>query len=179
MLRVEDVLACLACGSLQVQPVEGEGLVRIEIDGLINRSRLVRVRLIGMEECWQDRLSHAVILERSSDWYRHSLHCYSHLAELIIAGLHDSLVDVPVVAVGDEKFYPSGCACVQSFSEEHFPEKLRKTAFGHRLFLGALLAGRPDALERLKRLPASTRRRIEAEVKQLRLRRPGRPLSLS
>lgn len=189
--RVEDVLARLACGSLQVRLVRGEGApemtVTVEVEGLINRSRLVRVRLIttgeqtrsGERMDWEARPCHAVVLARSSDWYWHSLHCYAHPADCIIAGVHDTMVDVPVIALDEERLYSPGQGCIQSFSEEHFPERLRKTHFGHRLLVSGLLAGRPDALDRLKRLPASTRRRLLAELKRLRVRRPGRPLALS
>ncbi|RAQ97492.1 hypothetical protein [Thermogemmatispora tikiterensis] len=176
--RVEDALARLACGSLQLAgagPTEGASY-QVQIEGLINRSRLVRVRVMAAASL---QAYHAVVLARSSDWYWYSLHCYEHPATAIIAGVHDAVVDVPVIALDEERWYPAGRARIQGFSEQLFPERVRKTHFGHRLLLSGLLCGRADAFERLWRLPASTRRRILAELKRLRLRRRGRPLALS
>jgi hypothetical protein len=57
-------------------------------------------------------------------------------------------------------------------------ELLRRSRYGHCVLVGALIVGRKEAAERLMTFPERTRYDIEAEVRRLRHRRPGRPLKL-
>jgi len=130
----------------------------------------------------------AVILARSSDWYKYNLNTYDSGMEVAIVGTHDSCVSVPVVAMDSLEWYdPYKTRFEQSLppaKDLHLPEhpdrfeRLRHTHYGHCVLVGALIVGRKEAIERLMTLPPSTQWRIEAEVRRLRHRRPGRPLIL-
>ncbi|GCE48507.1 hypothetical protein EI42_04813 [Thermosporothrix hazakensis] len=129
-----------------------------------------------------------VILARSSDWYRYNLNTYQHGMEAAIVGTHDSCISVPVLAMDSLEWYePYKTRFEQSlppakdFRLPDNPDKfdrLRRGHYGHCVFVGALIVGRKEAIDRLMRLPERTRFGLEAEVKRLRHRRPGRPLKL-
>ncbi len=130
----------------------------------------------------------AIILARSSDWYRYNLNTYASGMEAAIVGTHDSCVSVPVLAMDSLEWYePYKTRFEQSLRPADDvdivakPDKfelLRRTHYGHCVLVGALIVGRKEAVERLMTLPPRTRRRIEAEVRRLRHRRAGRPLKL-
>jgi hypothetical protein len=147
-----------------------------------------------------ERVHLAVVLARSSDWYNYSLNCterYKHNITCIIAGTHDSCVNIPVWAMDTmrwhfEKTYRGDFGDMMPILDENgdpmkgadekyigdlFDEK-RKTHYGHNMLIGALMQDRMEAVERLKTLPEQTRLRIEREVKRLHKRRAGRPLPL-
>ncbi|GHO54787.1 hypothetical protein [Ktedonobacter robiniae] len=129
-----------------------------------------------------------VILARSSDWYRFCLNTYHTGLEAAIVGTHDSCVSVPVLAMDSLEWYePFKIRFEQSLPPARDlqipgnPDKfelLRRTTYGHRVLIGALIVGRKEAVARLMTLPERTRFRLEAEVKRLRHRRAGRPLKL-
>src|ERR1700680_2559672 len=137
----------------------------------------------------------AVILARSSDWYRYGLNTYRHDIECVIAGTHDSCLEVPVLAMDNLEWHdidklrldfeqllaPAARGIVNpkaSMNREDNPDvfeaRYRKTRYGHRVLVGSVIRGRKDASERLMTLPERTRFRIEAEARYLRKRRPGR-----
>jgi hypothetical protein len=131
----------------------------------------------------------AVVFARSSDWYHFSLNCverWKHGISCIVCGTHDSCVDVSVLAMDSLKWYPPLEMRVKSLEPKVNAngkpldafEHRRKTQYGHNILVGALMCGRTDAIKRLASLPESTRLRIEAEVRRLHMRRPGRPLTL-
>ena len=130
-----------------------------------------------------------VILARSSDWYTYSLNypLWKHGITAVVCGTHDSCLPVPVLALDAMRWYkakelrdvfgplqptfgPDGKLIPDSF------DQARKSHYGHNMLIGALICGREDAIARLQSLNPRTRRRIEAEVRQLHTRRPGRPL---
>lgn len=121
----------------------------------------------------------AVILARSSDWYKYSLNIaeWKHGCAAIICGTHDSCVSVPVLALDAMKWYEGGKmrAVFGPIDSDTF-ERARKSHYGHNMLVGALMCGRTDALAKLQSLPDSTRYRIESEIRQLHTRRQGRPL---
>lgn len=133
----------------------------------------------------------AVLLTRSSDWYRYSLNCVTFLHGLtcIVCGTHDSCIErVPVLALDALRWYAPKEMRVKSLEpttkrtsngrpDDAF-EHQRKSHYGHAMLIGALMCGRRDALARLKTLPPRTQRRIEAEVCRLHCRRPGHPLKI-
>jgi hypothetical protein len=133
----------------------------------------------------------AVVLARSSDWYRYSLNCverWKHSITCIVCGTHDSCVPVLVVALDTSRWYNP---CETRLKGDTLEPKLdshgrpvdafegrRRSHYGHNILIGALMCGRVDAVKRLLSLPPSTRFRIEAELRRLHMRRPGRPLSV-
>jgi hypothetical protein len=130
----------------------------------------------------------AIILARSSEWYKYCLNTYNSGMEAAIVGTHDSCVAVPVLAMDSLEWYePYTTRFEQSLvpspglrlpdRPDRF-ERLRRSHYGHCVLVGALIVGRREAAERLMTFPPRTRRAIEAEVKRLRHRRPGRPLKL-
>jgi hypothetical protein len=132
------------------------------------------------------------VLARSSDWYAYSLNCverWKHDITCIVCGTHDSCIDIPVLALDTLRWYEAKTTRIKG--DDLSPKKLdakgrpidafearRITEYGHNIFIGALMCGRLDAVRRLEALPDSTRFRIEAKLKRLHLRRPGRPLSV-
>jgi hypothetical protein len=134
----------------------------------------------------------AVILARSSDWYRFSLNypLWKHGITAVVCGTHDSCLPVPVLALDAMKWYKAkelrdifgplqptldtnGKLIPDTF------DQARKSHYGHNMLIGALMCGLPEATARLQSLPDRTRFRIEAEVRQLHTRRQGRPLEVA
>lgn len=131
----------------------------------------------------------AVVLARSSDWYRYSLNCverWKHGLTCIVCGTHDSCVEVCVLAIDTMKWYEPKEMRLKTLAPKLNAqgkpidafEQRRKSLYGHNLLVGALMCGRTDALERLKSLPPGTQWRIEAELRRLHMRRQGRPLTV-
>src|SRR5579871_1961803 len=134
----------------------------------------------------------AVILARSSDWYKWSLNCkeaYGHTITCIVCGTHDSCVDMPILALDNTRWYDATKMrddfgpLQPTFNEQKqfvpdlFDTK-RKTQYGHNMLIGALMCKREDALARLATLKKHTRLRIEAEVRKLHHRRVGHPFTV-
>lgn len=127
----------------------------------------------------------AIILARSSHWYRYNLNTYASGIEAIIAGTHDSCVNVPVLAMDTLEWtdpfktrFEYSLPLPKDPRQEDTFARFRKSHYGHCVLVGALIMGRKEAIDRLMTFPARTRRNIEAEVRRLRHRRPGRPLKL-
>jgi hypothetical protein len=129
-----------------------------------------------------------IILARSSEWYRFNLNTYDCGIEAAIVGTHDSCISVPVLAMDSLEWYDAH----KTRFEQSLPpspdlslpdrpdrfDRLRRSHYGHNVLVGALIVGRKEAVDRLMTFPERTRYDIEAEVKRLRHRRPGRPLKL-
>ena len=135
-----------------------------------------------------DRLR-VVILARSSDWYQFSLNVaeWDHGITAVVCGTHDSCIDRPVLALDAMKWYEAkkmraifGTLQPQyDANDKPIPDTFdhaRKSHYGHNMLVGALMVGREDAIARLQSLRPSTRYRIENELRQLHIRRQGRPL---
>lgn len=131
----------------------------------------------------------AVILSRSSDWYKYSLHVpeWKHELTACVCGTHDSCLSVPVLALDAMKWYESlkmrgifGDLQPQyDANDKPVPDVFdhaRKSLYGHNMLIGALMCNREDAKARLQTFKPSTRHRIEVEVKKLHQRRRGHPL---
>src|ERR1022692_3143626 len=136
----------------------------------------------------------AIVLARSSDWYRYSLNTdiswkHRHGITLILCGTHDSCLPVPVQALDHPKWYEPRTTrlrvdtlAVQHTDADGYPDdafdKTRRTMYGHSIFIGALMCGREDAIARLATMRESTVFRIKAELKHLHRRRGGRPIAV-
>lgn len=121
----------------------------------------------------------AVILARSSDWYKFSLNypLWEHGCTAIVCGTHDSCVSVPVLALDAMKWYgPKKMRDIFGPIDSESFDRARKSHYGHCMLLGALMMGREDARAKLQSMEPSTRYRIESELRQLHARRQGRPL---
>jgi hypothetical protein len=137
---------------------------------------------------YQGQEHRAVILARSSDWYRYSLNCVErirHGLTVVVCGTHDSCLDRPVLAMDALRWYaplemrvkslePTSKRTPDGRPDDSF-ERRRKSHYGHNMLIGALMCGRADAVKRLLTLPDSTRWRLEAEVRRLHKRREGHP----
>lgn len=120
------------------------------------------------------RARHAVILARSSDYYRYHLSDHEEL-RLVIAGLHDSYLHIPVWEMRTNKRYGSRETALSLTSPDF--DHARCTQFGHNILVSALICGDQAALALLKKLPKRTQRRIKSEVAELQEKRyQGRPL---
>lgn len=126
----------------------------------------------------------AVVLARSSDWYRYSLNAltWKHGLQVAVVGTHDSCLPVLVLAMDSLIWYdpyqiryhiaPSDTPYSDSF------EQRRKTKYGHNVLLGAFICGRQDAVDRVMTFKERTRLRYEAEKRKLLKRRRGRPFKV-
>lgn len=131
----------------------------------------------------------AVILARSSDWYKYSLNVpeWKHGLTACVCGTHDSCLPIPVLALDAMRWYEAEKMrdifgpLQPDYDENDEPipdsfDQARKSHYGHNMLIGALMCNREDARARLQSLKPSTRYRIEIEVKRLHQRRQGRPL---
>jgi hypothetical protein len=118
---------------------------------------------------------HAVVLARSSDYYHYHLEDHTDF-KLVICGLHDSYLHVPVWEMRTNKRY-NPCETAVSIASPEF-ERLRCTQFGHNILVGALAKGDEAATAFKKTLPPRTQRRLEREKEALQHGRyRGRPLA--
>ncbi len=121
----------------------------------------------------------AVLLVRSSDWYRYRLNVFGKLEgiELIVCATHDSCVDVEVWSVEEAKSYGPGETSISLASLRD--RKVRGTKYGALLFVAALLCSKQEALEILSDVPISTRYRYEQKVRTYANLKRGTKLSLA
>jgi hypothetical protein len=172
--RYEDVLVHLAQHTPLIFENSKGRSSQLLFDGVFNLSRSVQIR-------YQEKSYQAVVLARSSDWYYYSLNCtdrWKHHVTAVIVWTHDSCISVPVFALDERRVYGSfKAAGIENFNDEvQFPERFRKTAYGHHILVGGLMCLRADAQARLATLRPSTQRRIRAEIRRLSMRRRGGPL---
>jgi hypothetical protein len=118
---------------------------------------------------------HAVVLAKSSDYYHYHLADHPELG-LVVCGLHDSYLHLPVWEMRtNQRYIPRETAI--PIASEGF-DRIRRTAFGHTVLVGALINGDQTALTFLRSLPPRTQRRIRTEVEELQATRyRGRPLA--
>ena len=119
----------------------------------------------------------AVVLARSSDYYHYHLEDIPEF-NLVICGLHDSYLHIPVWEMCTNKRYSARETAIALTSPDF--DRLRRTQFGHNILIGALIAGNKDALAFIDRkgFPERTRRRLKQKAKFLQEKRyRGRPLA--
>jgi hypothetical protein len=126
----------------------------------------------------RDRIRHAFVLAKSSDYYHYHLFDFSDF-RLLIVGQHDSYVQMTVWETSTNKIYKPAETAIALDSPEFL--KARSTQFGHNIFLGALICGNTTAVairDNKHLIPASTRCRIISEVQSIQTKRyRGRPLT--
>ena len=121
------------------------------------------------------RARHAVVLARASEYYHY------HLADrlefrLVICGLHDSYLHIPVWETRTNKRFAPRETAVEITSSEF--SHIRRTQFGHHILIGALVNKDKAALAFKETLPPRTQRRIAKEVQEIQdTRYRGRPLA--
>ncbi|HLZ62606.1 MAG TPA: hypothetical protein VKR06_37145 [Ktedonosporobacter sp.] len=158
-------------------------------------------RAVRIDVTWQGDRYPAIILTRSSDWYRFSLHLYAMgEVQLVIAGTHDSCLLLPVLSfdtllAGEKKdgtviVHPDKSKAISPLPLWYQPEEtrwslrelsdaFRKTEYGHAMLIGGLMCKLPEAYQRLADIPSKdTRLKINREVQRLQHRRPGRPIKI-
>lgn len=122
----------------------------------------------------------AVVLGRSSDWYKYRLNVYAQFegVQWVIAGTHDSCLSVPVWSVEEERLYEAYQTCIplHVLMDE---KKLLHTSFGHKLLLGAKLCGLPEADMIAANLKRSAQFDLLIEVRQHTHRKRGRQLKIA
>ncbi len=122
-----------------------------------------------------EKACHAVILARSSDYYHYHLADYTYF-KLIICGLHDSYVHLPVWETRTNKRYAPRETAISISSPEF--DHIRRTNFGHNILIGALINDDQTAMAFKAKLPLRTQSRVNREVSELQEKRyRGRPLA--
>lgn len=123
----------------------------------------------------------AVILGRSSDWYRYRLNVFAEFEGIqwVVAGTHDSCLGVPVWSVEEERLYQPYETCIP-FSDLLANPRLTHTEFGHKLLFGGMMCGLSEARQVAAQvLKRSARFKLERDVKKFTHRRRGRQLRIS
>ncbi len=124
-----------------------------------------------------EKAREAVVLARSSDYYHYNLSNYVQF-KLVIAGLHDSYLRLPVLEMRTNKRYGARETAI-AITDPSF-EKLRCTQFGHNILIAALSEGDPSAIAFIDKedFPVRTRTRLVQQAQELQdSRYQGRPLA--
>ena len=160
---------------------------------LISRSRRTRVAVvhaaphqgrritIRYQRDGHDEERVAVVLGRSSDWYKYRLNVFAEFEGIqwVVAGTHDSCLGVPVWSVEEEKLYEPYQTSVP-FSELLTNPRFRHTEFGHKLLFGGMMCGLSEARQvAAKALKRSALFQMERDVRRSTHRRRGRQLRIS
>lgn len=126
----------------------------------------------------RERRRQAFVLARTSDYYHYHLSDFPDF-RILIVGQHDSYVQMTVWETSTNKMYKPTETAVALDSPDFL--KIRKSEFGHNIFLGALICGDKAAIairDDKNIIPPSTRRRILSEVQAIQTKRyRGRPLT--
>jgi hypothetical protein len=123
-------------------------------------------------------IKRAAMLGRSSDYYHYSLFDSEEDFNLVIAGIHDSMLNLFVWETYTNRRYKPRELPVDI--EAPGFAKLKKTWYGHNILVGALICGnqRAIALKEKPHMHPKTRQRIEKEVSDLQHKNyRGRPLA--
>lgn len=118
---------------------------------------------------------HAVVLARSHDYYHYRLADHTELA-LVICGLHDSYLPLPVWEMRTNRRYGSRETAIPLVWPDF--ERVRRTHIGHSILLAAYAEGDKTATAYVKELPPRTQRRMKREKDAFQdTRYRGRPLA--
>ena len=121
------------------------------------------------------KAGHAVVLAKSSDYYHYHLGDYTEF-RLVICGLHDSYLHIPVWEMITNKRYEPRETSVALSSPDFL--RIRCTQYGHNILVGALINGDATALSVLKHIHPRTQRRLRQEAREIQHNRyRGRPLA--
>jgi hypothetical protein len=117
-----------------------------------------------------------LVLGRSSEWYAYRLNTYADTIGALVCATHDSCLTIPVFALDTPgSYYQPLTTRYHPLSK--IPARFFRTERGHKMLLGALLCRLPEAEQVLSGFPRSTRYHMELEVRQLLLRKRGRPIA--
>lgn len=118
----------------------------------------------------------AVVLARSSDYWHYHLEEDRPTLALVVAGLHDSYLHLPVWETSSNRRYAARETALPIGSPLF--DQARRTQQAHRTLLSALAAGNQAALNYLTTLPDRTQRRLRHDATNLQQQRyRGRPLA--
>ncbi|GCE06133.1 hypothetical protein [Dictyobacter aurantiacus] len=108
------------------------------------------------------KLRTAVVLAKSSEYYHYSLEDIPGLT-LVICGLHDSYLHIPVWEMNTNRRYKARETAV-SLTDPYF-DVIRCTQFGHSILLAAYAKGNADAIAFVesKQFPERSRTRMKRE----------------
>lgn len=121
------------------------------------------------------KAAHAVVLAKSSEYHHYHLGEYTEF-RIVICGLHDSYLQLPVWEMKTNKRYNARETAISITLPEF--ESVRCSQFGHNILLGAIICGNKDALQYLELLPPRTQRRLRHEAAEIQSDRyQGRPLA--
>ena len=134
----------------------------------VGRTYLARHQELG--------LIRLLVLGRSSEWYSYRLNTYADNIDAVVCATHDSCLPIPVFALDTPGSHYKPLA-TRYHPLSKIPMHFFRTERGHKMLLGALMCRLPEAEQVLSSFPRSTRYHIELEVKQLLLRRRGRPIA--
>jgi hypothetical protein len=129
---------------------------------------------LKVPECLQ-KAGYAVILAKSSEYHYYHLEDRTEL-KLVICGLHDSYLHLPVWEMRSNKRYPPRETAI-SITDPDF-DRIRRTQFGHNILLGALVCGDQAAIKFASKLKHPTGWRMRNEAQDLQQHRyKGRHLA--
>lgn len=160
---------------LHAAPTQGRRVtvhVDITVESKNEKGERKKERMVG------DRV--AVVLGRSSDWYRHRLNVYAEFegVQWVVCGTHDSCLSIPVWSVEEERLYEAHETRIP-FSDLLTNTRLRHTEFGHKLLLGGMMCNLPEARQVAAELKRTARFQIERDVRMHTHRRRGQQLKIS
>lgn len=108
-----------------------------------------------------NRLLVALVLARSSDYYRYDLENRILDRALVVAGIHDSYLHVPCWELATNKRYKSRETSI-AIGGPGF-DQARKTPIGHSILLAAYAKGNDQAIAFVAGLKERTRIRLKSE----------------
>jgi hypothetical protein len=158
---------------------ESKGETRLQVQALAQRYEQAMEAFLSGQAKERPTLpreeTKAVVLARSSDYYHYHLETRAQF-DLIVCGLHDAYCLLPVLEMRTNMRYSPGQTSYDMKSPDF--ERVRKSEYGHNIFVTALVKGDQGALSFLKTLKPSTRNRIRREVSDLQHKvYHGRPLA--
>lgn len=159
---------------IRCTPATAEKVEEVQRDLLLNHEQECR-EFYGLRHtpdkapaCLRDA-RYAVILAKSSEYHYYHLDDHTEL-KLVICGLHDSYLHLPVWEMRSNKRYPPRETAV-SITDPSF-DQIRRTAFGHNILVGALVCGDQAAIKYVKdKLKHPTTWRLRKEVQDIQLHR--------
>ena len=115
----------------------------------------------------KERRYAALVLVRSSDYWRKRVHTYQHGLDLLIVYCHESCIPFAVLSLEDGHCYDPYVVARQPHPRNRYTSSI---------LLGQLLCGVKDAYDALEQMPWQTKYRYLAQRNALLQRQRGRPL---
>jgi hypothetical protein len=120
----------------------------------------------------------AVVLSSSFQYYELRYHIAKRLPDLVICGIHDSVLPIPVLSMKASRL---ANPCELPAGITNMEKQRHHSKIGSQCLLGAYLCGLKSAQDiiRHKDFSPRTRRRYLQRARELGRRRPGRPVSIA